>query len=90
MLQFEISRWDPSLTVESSTTPPASWFTEPEIYQLEQAAVFAGSWLAVGRTDQVRGPGDYFSGVTAGEPYLVVRDTVGLHCLPLSPDLTVL
>ena len=70
--------------MERSTTPPASWFTEPEIYQLEQAAVFTGSWLAVGRSDQVRGPGDYFSGVTAGEPYLVVRDTVGLLS-PLSP-----
>ena len=41
--------------------------------------MFSGNWLAVGRADQVVGPGDYFSGVTAGEPYIVVRDTVGLH-----------
>ena len=74
--QLEIWRWDPSVSVDRATTPPASWFTDPEIFQLELAAVFTGNWLAVGRTDQLEGPGSYFSGVTAGEPWVVVRDQV--------------
>lgn len=76
VLQDEISRWDPSVAVEGATTPPASWFTDPEIYKLEQEAVLAGNWVAVGRTDQLQGPSSYFSGVTGGEPWVVVRDQV--------------
>ena len=76
VLQDEISRWDPSVAVERSTTPPASWFTDPEIYKLEQEAVLAGNWVAVGRTDQLQGTASYFSGVTGGEPWVVVRDQV--------------
>ena len=73
--------------MERSTTPPASWFTDPEIYQLEREVVLAGNWLAVGRLDQLQGPSSYFSGVTAGEPWVVVRDEVkaGSDSLPDSP-----
>lgn len=73
-VQSEISRWDPSVPVESATTPPSSWFLDPDIYQLERRAVFGRSWICVGRADQVQKTGDYFSGVVAGEPYVVVKD----------------
>jgi len=73
-VQKEISRWDPDVPVEKATTPPSSWFLEPSIYELERKAVFAKSWICVGRTDQVKKTGDYFSGMVAGEPYIVVRD----------------
>ena len=67
------------MSVERATTPPSSWFTEPEIFQLEQAAVFTGNWLAAGRADQVQSPGSFFSGVTGGQPWVVVRDKVRPH-----------
>ena len=71
-------KWDPSIPVESATTPPSSWFTDPEFYQLEREAIFGKSWVAVGRTDQLKGCGDYFSGTLAGEPYVVVKDNGGI------------
>ena len=75
--QEEIKKWDPTIAVESATTPPSSWFTDPEVYQLEKEAVFGDSWVAVGRTDQLQGNGSFFSGTLAGEPYVVVRDNGG-------------
>jgi hypothetical protein len=38
--QEEIRRWDPSVGVASATTPPSSWFLDPDIYSLEREAVF--------------------------------------------------
>jgi len=76
-VQAEVSRWDPSLSVDYATTPPSSWFTDPEFYQLERQAVFGDSWIAVGRADQLQGSGSFFSGTVAGEPYVVVKDNEG-------------
>jgi choline monooxygenase len=33
--------------------------------------------LTVGRTEQVKSPGQYFTGELMGEPYVVVRDQEG-------------
>ena len=41
------------MSVEAATTPPSSWFTDPDIYSFERRAVFGRSWVAVGRADQV-------------------------------------
>ena len=37
-------------------------FIRPEFYNLEKEAVFKKNWIAVGRTDQVQQPGQYFAG----------------------------
>ena len=50
--QHEVLRWDPGVGVAAASTPPASWFTSPDIFQLERRAVFGSSWVAVGRADQ--------------------------------------
>jgi len=76
-VQKEVYKWDPTIAVESATTPPSSWFTDPRIYQLEKEAVFGSSWVCVGRRDQLQGLGSFFSGTLAGEPYVVVRDHGG-------------
>jgi choline monooxygenase len=47
------------------------------IERLEQQRVFAGNWQAIGRTDQVAHPGDYFTAEFAGEPILAVRGADG-------------
>ena len=51
-VQHEVLRWDPGVGVAAASTPPASWFTSPDIFQLERRAVFGSSWVAVGRADQ--------------------------------------
>jgi len=76
-LQRELSRFDASLPIESAWTPPASWYQEPEFLRLERDAVFRDSWQAVGRVDQVRNPGDYFTGCLVDLPYVVLRDDQG-------------
>ncbi|KAI8483508.1 hypothetical protein Bbelb_387310 [Branchiostoma belcheri] len=70
----EVQKFCTETPVERATTPPSSWFTDPAIYGLEKRTVFKWNWVAVGRTDQVASPGQYFTGVVGDEPFLVVRD----------------
>jgi choline monooxygenase len=76
-LAAELSRFDPSLPIERAWTPPASWYLRPEFLALERERVFRRSWQAVGRTDQVSRPGDYFTGCLVDDPYVVLRDGDG-------------
>ena len=73
----EIRRFDPSLPIEEAWTPPASWYVDPAFLERERAQVFRRSWQAVGRVDQLAGPGSYFTGCLAGDPYVVLRDREG-------------
>src|SRR5581483_5868095 len=43
------------------------------IEQLEREHVFSRNWIAVGRTDQVAAPGQFFTAELAGEPLVVIR-----------------
>ena len=73
-LANEIQRFQADVAIESALTPPASWYTSPAFLALEKQAVFQNQWLFVGRRDQLRNPGDYFSGTCLGWPYVVVLD----------------
>jgi phenylpropionate dioxygenase-like ring-hydroxylating dioxygenase large terminal subunit len=57
---------------EACLLPPVI-YTSEEFYGFEKEAVFARSWLCVGRADQVPNPGDFFAITIADEPLLVVR-----------------
>src|SRR5437868_5340469 len=70
--------FDPSLPLERARTIPASWYFDPAIYALECRRVFGATWQVVGRADQVREPGSFFTAELAGEPLLVVRDEAGV------------
>ena len=59
--------------LEKAATPPASWYIDPRVHGLERQTVFARSWQVVGRTEQLREPGQYVTATIAGEPILVVR-----------------
>ncbi|KAK9835707.1 hypothetical protein WJX74_006388 [Apatococcus lobatus] len=66
--------------VEEASTPPSSYYMDPQAFQLETRKVFARNWLAVGHTRQVAGIGDFFTGRLGDVPYLVTRGTDGeLH-----------
>ena len=69
--------YDARAPLEEAWTPPASWYVDPRVYELERRTVFSG-WQMVGRLDQVRSPGDYLTAEVAGEPLLVVRGRDGV------------
>ncbi|XP_077988297.1 uncharacterized protein LOC144442794 [Glandiceps talaboti] len=70
----EVLKFDPTLAVESAVTPPSSWFTNPDILQLEYQTVFNNHWLFVGRRDVVQKPRQFLSGIVGHNPYVVLRD----------------
>jgi choline monooxygenase len=77
-LQRQVACFDPDIPVERSWTPPASWYTEPELARLENRAVFSQSWQAVARTSQLRSAGDFVAGCVAGEPWVLTRNSEGM------------
>jgi choline monooxygenase len=72
-LQEIIANYNPSAPLTEASTPPASWYSDPGILELERRTVFSRSWQLVGRVDQVRDAGQYVSFDVTGEPVVVVR-----------------
>src|SRR5207237_5648295 len=54
-------------------TIPSPWYFDKQIEELEQQSVFAKTWQVVGRADQVKNKGDFFTADLAGEPTVVAR-----------------
>ena len=71
----ELERSDGDIAT-SCTLPPAC-YTDNEFYLFEQEALFNHEWLCVGREDQVKQPGDYFTTQIIGEPILIARNRAG-------------
>ena len=71
-----LDAFDPSLPLERAQTIPSEWYFDADLADLERRTVFAG-WQAVGRVDQLAGPGAYLTAEVAGEPVAVVRDEAG-------------
>jgi choline monooxygenase len=69
----QLRQFDGSLPLDRARTIPNSWYHDPEVYDAECRQVFGGAWQALGRTDQVAEPGDFFTAELAGEPLVVVR-----------------
>ena len=72
-----LNLYNPHDALEEAWTIPSPWYFEPRIAQLELASVFAGTWQVVGRVDQVREGGQFFTADLAGEPLVVVRGEDG-------------
>lgn len=68
-----LSSYDESAPLAEAYTIPAPWYINPRIANLEKENVFARTWQAVARTDQLEPPGAYVTGTVAGEPIVVVR-----------------
>jgi choline monooxygenase len=77
-LYEKLRLFGPDVPLERARTIPSAWYFDPDIYTAECRAVFGDSWQAIGRVDQVAGPGCYFTADLAGEPILVVRDEQGV------------
>jgi choline monooxygenase len=68
-----VNAYNPSAALAEASTPPAIWYSDPRILELEQRTVFSHSWMMAGRADQVREPGQYFTCQIAGEPVSIIR-----------------
>jgi choline monooxygenase len=77
VLHTLLSAFDPDLPLEQAQTIPASWYHDPELYQLERRAVFGDSWQAAGRLELLTQPGAFVTTEIAGEPLLLVRGEDG-------------
>ena len=74
----EIDRYRPDTPLDEASTPPASWYVDPRILELELDATFAATWQYACRLDQVREPGQFVTFELAGEPLLVVCGSDGV------------
>jgi choline monooxygenase len=72
-----IAGYNPDAPLSEASTPPASWYTDPRIFDLEKSTVFSRSWQMVGRSAQVSLAGRYITAEIAGEPILIVRGNDG-------------
>jgi len=68
-----IDSYDPNAPIEQARTIPASWYTEPRLYDLELQSVFSRSWQMIGQGDRVSDPGQYLTCEIYGEPIVAVR-----------------
>jgi choline monooxygenase len=68
-----INGYDPQAPLTKASTIPSSWYTDRQIFELEQQTVFANSWQVAARVDQLTKPGDYVTSEIAGEPMVIVR-----------------
>jgi choline monooxygenase len=68
-----VDAYNSQTSLSEASTPPSCWYTDSRILELEQRTAFSRSWQMVGRTDQLRDPGQYLSCEFAGESIVVVR-----------------
>jgi choline monooxygenase len=56
-----------------AATIPSRYYIDPTVLVDENRCVFGKTWQLVGRAEQVRQPGQFFTAEIAGEPLLIVR-----------------
>lgn len=57
-----VQEFDPKIPIEEAITPPSCWYTDPSFYTHELNQVFFKGWQAVGYTEQIKEPRQYFTG----------------------------
>jgi choline monooxygenase len=72
-----VSLYNPGDPLEKAWTIPSPWYFDANFYEAERASVFVASWQAVGRVDQVRDRGQFFTADIAGEPIVIARGEDG-------------
>ena len=66
-----------SENAENSASLPASFFTDPTIFELEKEKIFFRSWLFAGHSTDIQNPGDYFITDIFGHSIFLIRDKDG-------------
>ena len=55
-------------------TLPATWYTDPALFQIERARIFRSSWQFAGYVEQLAERGDYFTTRVGDVPLVLTRD----------------
>jgi choline monooxygenase len=63
--------------LERGLTLPASWYSDREIFRLEQERIFRATWQYAGALESVAQPGQYLTCRLGNIPIVVVRDHGG-------------
>ena len=63
--------------IERAKTIPASWYTDPYFYDLDQKILFEESWQFVGHISQLSSPGSFITATIGDESVLVVKGKDG-------------
>jgi choline monooxygenase len=72
-----VNLYNPHDPLEEAWTIPAPWYFDERIAALERASTFSTTWQVVGRAEQVRDNGQFFTAELAGEPLVVARGEDG-------------
>ncbi|CAA7048834.1 unnamed protein product [Microthlaspi erraticum] len=72
-----VAEFDPEIPLERASTPPSSWYSDPQFYRFELDHVFYGGWQAVGYSEQIKDNRDYFTGRLGEVEFVVCRDENG-------------
>ena len=76
MLESEIAKFDDTMGIEFSATPPSSWCVRPEFHELDKT-ILKKHWQFVASVDQFQQPGAYVAGEFCDEPYLITKTESG-------------
>jgi choline monooxygenase len=68
-----LASYNDAAPLAEAHTIPAAWYTDARVAALERENVFARTWQAVGRAEQVEKTGQYLTATVASEPIVVVR-----------------
>jgi choline monooxygenase len=77
-LVARVSAYDAAAPLARAHTLPAPLYRDADVAELERQAVFAASWQAVGRLDQLEAAGAFVTAEVAGEPVVAVRGQDGV------------
>ena len=73
----DLPKLDITDDIGQAWTLPAGYYTDPDVFALEEEKLFRRTWQVVGHRNQLVKPGDYFTTELAGEPLLLVRGAGG-------------
>lgn len=73
-----VNLYHPGDPLDRAWTIPSPWYFDRDFHEAERAGVFANSWQAVGRVEQVRKHGEFFTAEIGGEPIIVARGEDGV------------
>ncbi len=65
------------LAIEHAGTLSSHYYVAPQLLEREKWSIFWRTWQIVGRSEQVRNSGDYFTADLLGEPLLIARGADG-------------
>ena len=74
----EVSKFDTMSPIEKASKPPSSWYSDQDIFDLEQEKIFDNGWFCVGPSEMVH-DGGYRVPKHLPFPVVITRENGNLH-----------